>query len=42
MLGSVAGTGAVATCRYCGAKQAFDLEIFEGCRGVRWELFDVD
>ncbi len=36
------GTSAVATCRFCGALQMFDLEAFKASPGVRWDLIDVD
>lgn len=30
----------LASCRFCGAIQFFDLGAFESCPGVRWDLIN--
>lgn len=32
------GAGAQATCRFCGAMQFFDLDVYERSPRIRWEL----
>ena len=32
--------GGLASCRFCGAVQFFDLGVFDASPGVRWDLID--